>query len=68
MHALDIIHDRQARAVFREYHDALADGNDTLAARIRQANPDLAEQLAGVRGEPPRPLVITPAEPVGVAS
>jgi len=52
----------QVMAVIREYNDALRDGNYPLAARIREANPDLIpddtltfvpEQPAGARAESP---------------
>jgi len=52
----------QVMAVIREYNDALRDGNYPLAARIREANPDLIpddtltfvpEQPGGARTESP---------------
>jgi len=41
MRSLSAIISTNDRAVMREYADALADGNMTLAAQISAANPDL---------------------------
>ena len=40
----------QSAAVLREYREALADGNHTLAEKIRLANPDLFPPEEEVKG------------------
>ena len=44
MHSLEVIHARDVHAVIKEYHEALADGDEAgliRARNIAKANPDV---------------------------
>ena len=41
MHSLEVIHTRDIHAVIREFDEAVADGDHTLARQIAKANPDV---------------------------